>query len=313
MFEKVLFPTDLSKYALKVLDYLDQIPGIREVVLFHVIDLTPSHASSQGPQIIGAILDEAEARLKEQKVYLEEKGLKAKMDLGLVRGDLDSGFDLLRLYPEIEMIEGADLADAIQKAADIEGTSLVAIGAAGKGFIRGTSIGRSSAEVLKSGKTDLLIFRPKVHNKGYSTIDRFYSNIFGRVLCPMDFSKPSEEVLSLVRSMTDINEVALVHVIDGKQHPEDIDFKSREAASILQQHAKDLEEAGLDVTVHVLQGDPAQELVLAVERIQASMIIMRSQGEGWSEHTGLGRVAFDVARIASRPVLMVKQYCDLSH
>jgi hypothetical protein len=48
MFEKMLFSTDLSNYALKVLDYLDQIPRVREVVLFHVIDLAPSHPPTQG-------------------------------------------------------------------------------------------------------------------------------------------------------------------------------------------------------------------------------------------------------------------------
>ena len=42
-FEKVLFSTDLSKYALKVLGYPDQIPRVSERVRFHVIDLAPSH------------------------------------------------------------------------------------------------------------------------------------------------------------------------------------------------------------------------------------------------------------------------------
>ncbi len=53
--------------------------------------------------------------------------------------------------------------------------------------------------------------------------------------------------------MTDIDEVALVHVADDKMYQEDIDFRPREAASMLQQYAKDLEEAGLKVIVHVLK------------------------------------------------------------
>jgi hypothetical protein len=52
MFENVLFPTDLSEYALKVLDYLDQIPGIREVVQFHVINLAPSYPQPRASDYI---------------------------------------------------------------------------------------------------------------------------------------------------------------------------------------------------------------------------------------------------------------------
>jgi hypothetical protein len=66
-----------------------------------------------------------------------------------------------------------------------------------------------------------LIFRPKADRKGSCTRERFCSNIFGRVMCPTDFSKPSVKILSLVRSMTDIDEISLVHVVDDKMHQED--------------------------------------------------------------------------------------------
>ncbi len=38
MFEKVLFPIDFSEYAHKTLECIREIPGIKEVVLLHVID-----------------------------------------------------------------------------------------------------------------------------------------------------------------------------------------------------------------------------------------------------------------------------------
>jgi hypothetical protein len=37
MFEKVLFPTDFSKYSQKVLECVRELPGVNEVVLLHVI------------------------------------------------------------------------------------------------------------------------------------------------------------------------------------------------------------------------------------------------------------------------------------
>ena len=144
MFEKVLFSTDLSKYALKVLDYLDQIPRVREVVLFHVIRFTPI---SPPPQPRASdyrlYLDEAEARLNEQKAYLGKRGLKAKIILGLVKIDHIEGLDILKLRPEINMLEGIDLAEVIQRTTDIEDVVLVTMGAMGKGFVKDGSIGRS--------------------------------------------------------------------------------------------------------------------------------------------------------------------------
>ncbi len=38
MFEKVLFPTDFSGYAQKTFECIGEIPGVKEVVLQHVVD-----------------------------------------------------------------------------------------------------------------------------------------------------------------------------------------------------------------------------------------------------------------------------------
>jgi len=35
-FEKVLFPTDFSKYSQKILECINELPGVRDVVLLHV-------------------------------------------------------------------------------------------------------------------------------------------------------------------------------------------------------------------------------------------------------------------------------------
>ena len=72
---------------------------------------------------------------------------------------------------------------------------------------------------------DLLIIRPNADRKGSCTRERFCGNIFGRVLCPTDFSKPSVELLSLVRSRTDIDEAALVHMVGDKIYPRGYRFQ----------------------------------------------------------------------------------------
>lgn len=41
MFEKVLIPTDFSKYASRVVECAAEIPGVKEVVLLNVVSMDP--------------------------------------------------------------------------------------------------------------------------------------------------------------------------------------------------------------------------------------------------------------------------------
>ncbi|MFZ2412297.1 MAG: universal stress protein, partial [Candidatus Methanoperedens sp.] len=68
MFEKVLFPTDFSEYAQKTLECIGEIPGIKELMLLHVVDAThPSkHGWTHGPHI-----ENAKILMEEKKEYLE--------------------------------------------------------------------------------------------------------------------------------------------------------------------------------------------------------------------------------------------------
>ena len=41
MYEKVLIPTDFSKYTNPVLECVGEIPGVKEVVLLHIVSGDP--------------------------------------------------------------------------------------------------------------------------------------------------------------------------------------------------------------------------------------------------------------------------------
>src|SRR4030067_2854092 len=75
MFEKVLFPTDFSEYAQKMLECIGEIPGIKEVVLLHIVDAT--HPSKRG-WTHGPHIENARILMEEKKEYLESIGLKVK-------------------------------------------------------------------------------------------------------------------------------------------------------------------------------------------------------------------------------------------
>ncbi len=88
MFEKVLFPTDFSEYAQKTLDCIGEIPGIKEVVLLHVVDA--AHLSRRG-LAQGSYIENANIRLEEQKKRLESLGLKVKTKIEVItEGDISN-------------------------------------------------------------------------------------------------------------------------------------------------------------------------------------------------------------------------------
>jgi hypothetical protein len=72
MFKKVLFPTDFSEFAQRMIGCITEIPGIREVVLLHIIDATQYsiHGWIHEPE-----RKNAKILMVEKKKYLEGLGL----------------------------------------------------------------------------------------------------------------------------------------------------------------------------------------------------------------------------------------------
>ena len=101
MYEKVLFPTDFAESAQKTLECIGDIPGVKEVVLLHVIDAT--HPSKHG-WIHGQHIEDAKIRLGEQKEHLKN----------------------LIVSTKVEIIKNGNISDAILKMADDEKVSLIA-------------------------------------------------------------------------------------------------------------------------------------------------------------------------------------------
>ena len=65
--------------------------------------------------------------------------------------------------------------------------------------------------------------------------------------------------------------------------------------------------SGRKITVHILEGDPAEEILNLARKQDASLLIISSQGKGWLEQIRMGSVSFDVARRTDRPLMVVRQ------
>jgi nucleotide-binding universal stress UspA family protein len=281
MFEKVLVPMDFSKDAKRLVECIGDIPGIKEVLLLNVVGRDPL-ARVWDPV---AEVKEAEKRLMEEKSVIKDPGLSVRVKA-------------------VSVLEG-EVASAIQKVAEEEKVSLVAMGARGKSRIRSFLLGSISRNVLRFGDTHLLIMRYKAVKGG--GMEKFCERIFAKVLFPTDFSQPAEAALSFLKGMSGIGELILLNAVSKGETDEEINANVADATAKINEITKDLERSGMKVTSKVVVGHPVDVIHSEAEKEDVSLIAMSSQGAVAIRRGRIGSTAYDVANMARRPVLILRR------
>ena len=281
MFEKVLVPTDFSSHAKKVVECIGQIPGIKQVVLLSVI----SRSAITRVWDPVAELKEVEARLMEEKKLIDAPGVEVK-----VRA--------------VSVLEG-EIANAVQRVAEEENVSLVAMGARGKSRIQSILLGSVSRNALRFGDTHLLIMRYKVLDSG--EMEMYCDRIFSKVLFPTDFSQPAEVALSFLKSIQGVGELVLLNVVSTGETDEEIEENQAAANKKIEEITRDLEKSGMKVTPKVLVGHPVETIRTVAEEENVSLIAMSSQGAIAIKKGRIGSTAYDVANSVDKPVLILRR------
>lgn len=281
MFERILYATDFSDYAQKITECLGDIPGIKEVVIQHVID---PKGTAYGEESESVLIKRAELILQEQQNRLESLGktVKTIVNVGI---------------PSREII----------RAAEEEKISLVVMGARGRSLIKDILLGSVSSDVLRYGKTNLLIMRHKVAEKFEGeAFEKYCDKIFSKVLYPTDFSKSAEQTLFVVKEIPNTGKIILVHVVDKGETKEELDANVREAETKLKDTQEYLKNSGLNAEFHVHIGNPVYEINKVAEEEHASLIAIGTRGKGLVEEIRIGSIAENVVRNARKPVLVLK-------
>lgn len=281
MFEKVLVPTDFSKHAKKVIECVGEIPGIKQVVLLSVI----SRSAITRVWDPVAELKEVEARLMEEKKLIAAPGIEVK-----VRA--------------VSVLEG-EIGNAVQRVAEEERASLVAMGARGKSRIQSVLLGSVSRHALRFGDTHLLIMRYKILDSG--EMEKHCARVFSKVLFPTDFSQPAEVALSFLKSIQGIGELVLLNVVSDGETDEEIEANVATATKKTEEIAGELNKGGMKVTPKVVIGHPVEMIRTVADEEDVSLIAMSSQGAVAIKKGRIGSTAYDVANSADKPVLILRR------
>ena len=174
---------------------LTRIPGIQEVVLQHVFN---------APKYIRAHIENTRIQPEEEKNFHEHLGFVVNVN--------------------VDVITSGDIPTAILLKAGCENVSSVIIGSRGRGPVKDLLPGSVSADILRNGKTHLLIFRHSLTRELEGAVfSRFCSGIFTRILFPTDFFKPAKKALSSIKDFEGSGEVHILHVVKNGETHEDIE------------------------------------------------------------------------------------------
>lgn len=135
-----------------------------------------------------------------------------------------------------------------------------------------------------------------------------------RILCPVDFSTPSEKALDFALELADSlgAQVELVHVYqlpvyalpDGAMMagPE---FTTRVTTELQKSLTELATRSNRKLPTHLVEGVPYREVVRVAEELGADMVVMGTHGRTGIRHLLLGSVAERVVRSARVPVVTV--------
>lgn len=289
MFEKVLFPTNFSVYSQKIFNYISEIPGIKEIILLHVVDAT-DHS------IIGVThrkqIENARIFLAEKKVFLENFDLKVQTIVNII----------------VSARKDGSISTNILDTAERENVSLIIMDARRKSLIRELFLRSIPLYVMRAAKTNVLIMHldPMESHAG-TTDQKTCFRIFSKVLVPTNFSKHASDALSFVQSIKGIEKVILLHVVTDDDSEEKIDNAVKESMGRLENISEEIAGSGFFVTHHVRVGDPAKMIMSVAEEEDVSLIAISRHGKSWFENSEIGSTAYAVAHMAKKPVLIIRE------
>jgi nucleotide-binding universal stress UspA family protein/predicted GNAT family N-acyltransferase len=272
-----LVATDFSRYADRILECIGEIPGMEEILLVHVLTRPD---------------DQARLRLEEMGHYLQQT----------------TGVPVKPLL--VEAADG-DPVRGIVTTANNSNSSLIVLGAQGKSFIGELFLGSVSKEVIRRAGIDILVMRFRGLGEGEGApFEKFCKNVFSHVLCPIDFSKPSQKTLEYLKSLQVIRWTTLLHVLPEKdQDSSRIDEATRE----LERVRVDLESRGIRTDSLLRFGDPVTEICRVAEERDVSLILIARFGRSdYVSNIPLGRVVAGVAVKAQRPLFVLSPHISLT-
>jgi nucleotide-binding universal stress UspA family protein len=302
----ILCPVDFSDFSKRALDHAIAIAHHYEskVTVLHVCPPVPAFAYAAGiPPVESIVLTDADReRLKSE--------LRAFADC-----DARSG---VRIEPVVR--EGDAVREILDEAASAK-ADLVTVGTHGRSGFERLFLGSVTEKLLRTACCPILTVPPHNPNTVPATPE-----LFKRILCPIDFSECSMAALRYAMSMAQENdaELLILYVVPNDftplpgQSPNDGVDRTISVADFFirrEEHVRRLMEKAVPEAVHtyctvktmMMHGKPSTEILRLANERQTDLIVVGVRGRGAADLTVFGSTAQQVVRLATSPVLTIRQ------
>lgn len=214
---------------------------------------------------------------------------------------------------EAHLRMGAAAEEILELAEEMD-AGLIVLGSRGLGGIRRALMGSVSHSVVRHAHCPVMVVRP-LGQEGSSFVE-------GTILASTD---GSHEADLAVRTAADIagsvgSELHLVHVLPVSRLYSNVDIalaqgikqhhkeSRQEAEKLLEEQASKAKDGGTEVAeAHLVEGEPAAEIVALAEDIGAGLIVMGSRGLGGIRRALIGSISDAVVRHAHCPVIVARE------
>jgi len=285
MLEKVLLATDLSEDWDLIVGCGAELRalGASQAILTHVIVTKGLVGVEESARAA------ARPRLEEQKSQLESQGFEVVVEtrVGLP-------------------------AFSLNEVAQKHCASLIVLGSHGKSAWREAVLGSVSAAVLHHSRFPVLLINVDRLMEGgrEGSCQLRTSELLRHVLFPTDFSEVAVGAAAYLSYLVPkgLSEVTVLHVLETVYISPLSVLKQPENAgqSEIEAVVKDMENSGVpQVHGRIFKGHPVPKIMECLTTGDYSLVVMGTQGKGLVSELFLGSVAYNIARLAPCPVLLI--------
>ncbi len=214
---------------------------------------------------------------------------------------------------ELVFVEGLGGASTICTYAAENAVDLIVIATHGRSGLKRVLLGSVTERVVQHAPCDVLVVRSDAETPEGAL------GPLHRILVPTDFSRPADQALARAVQVAKLTqaEIHLVHAYEfpttigaldvSLAIPQEFYDEIRDASmKQLDQRVKEAAATGLQAEGHLTVGPPARGILDAAARIGANLIVMGTRGRAGMKRVLVGSVAERTVRLASCPVLTVK-------
>jgi len=206
-------------------------------------------------------------------------------------------------------LDGAYIADVLEKEAERLDATAIVIGSHGHGALYETLFGSISRRLIATSQHPLIVVPAKIPRT---------STIVPCVCVAVDFGPKSQDLVAIAAHMAaDCGaELKLLHVVDRallgvsascpEPDPELEDYVLAGARSRLQDHVKVLDRSASSLPVETeVRTGAVPEMLIDAAKSAEGILVLGSHGHGRAYNLLLGSIAQEVVRKASTPVVVV--------